>query len=365
MKLSLSIVALILGLAAPLSVQAHQQGSEYKGVIVTVTETGSDVVVTSTAAPVVITITPSGETGNEKPVVITSSSEVLVPSVTASSTPVKDEHPVLSPNSTLSTSTTKVITSLQASTTSSDEPVAKFAATTPPPTTAQGNNGKRGSGSLTISLTNSYGTPLSVALAWNQGGPGADGNPQPTVLASATSYTFPTGWAGRIAVGKTLSGGNSLIEASFIGEDWHSVDVSYVDGYSVPITCSVAGVAVTGCNIELFNQGNQCQSPVDNGAICHNTPTFSGPPLPFFAPCQGAAYTFPTDDVATASAIQGTEISCCIGTSCPAPSRQKSSKRDVVQSLPHAYQHGRRQFNAWRSSRSHVHQLVQAAKLRR
>ena len=66
---------------------------------------------------------------------------------------------------------------------------------------------------------------------------------------------------GRIYVGKTINPANSKIEASYIGSP--DVDVSYVDGYSVPITCSSQGVVVSGCNIPLFNAGNPC-SDMDN-----------------------------------------------------------------------------------------------------
>lgn len=225
--------------------------------------------------------------------------------------------------------------------------------------------------SFTIAITNLYGVPLSLAFGSNEHGPKPDGNPQATVIgkASATSYTFPTGWAGRISVGKSLSGSNSLIEASFPGEQWNSIDVSYVDGFSVPITCSNNGQAVTGCNLDLWKQGITCAAPVDDGTACRNTAGDYGPAIQFFKACEGVAYTFPKDDTATNGSVQGKKISCCIGTSCPKPGNQKSYKRSLdgdVQSYPAHYhkshQHLKRHQHL---ARSHVHQLVQEAKLKR
>lgn len=225
--------------------------------------------------------------------------------------------------------------------------------------------------SFTIAITNLHGVPLSLAFGSNDPGPTPDGNPQATVIgkASATTYTFPTGWAGRISVGKSLSGSNSLIEASFPGEQWNSIDVSYVDGYSVPITCSNNGQAVTGCSLDLWKQGITCASPVDYGTACHNTAGDYGPAIQFFKACEGVAYTFPKDDTATNGSVQGKEISCCIGTSCPKPANQKSYKRSLdgdVQSYPaHSHKSHQHLKRHQHHARSHVHQLVQEAKLKR
>ena len=40
------------------------------------------------------------------------------------------------------------------------------------------------------------------------------------------------------------------IEGSITGPP--DIDVSYVDGYSVPITCASGDIAIPGCNVELF-----------------------------------------------------------------------------------------------------------------
>jgi len=60
-----------------------------------------------------------------------------------------------------------------------------------------------------------------------------------------------------VGVRLNLNVNSSKIEGSFIVPEDTTViildiDISYVDGYSVPITCSSGGITVTGCNIELF-----------------------------------------------------------------------------------------------------------------
>ena len=177
---------------------------------------------------------------------------------------------------------------------------------------------------LTIAVTNLYGSPLYLSFGVDSGSPTpSGGEPQATALpdSASTQYVYPTGWAGNIFVGQTTNINNSLIEGSYI--DVVVVDVSYVDGFSVPITCSSGGEVVTGCNIDLFNQpGISCDDEAE-GPVClnpaRNTP--NGPPACFFAACAGAAYTFPNDNNALGSGLSSL-VSCCIGVSCPAPSRQ-------------------------------------------
>lgn len=360
-------------------------------VVVTVANPVQSVYVTSTAEPVFVTVTRDNGSNRDGAVDLQSSPIQTPPSQSPvtppSQTPVEKKisvTPSVTPSATPSVTpgvAPTVIPSLTPSQNPSVTPSAtkkndtsKAPSTTPTPTpnTGNGNGGSGNPASFTIAITNSYGVPLSLALGSNDPGPTPDGNPQPTVIdkASATTYTFPTGWAGRISIGKTLCGSNTLIEGSFPGDSWNSLDISYVDGYSVPITCSVNGNAVTGCNIDLFNQqGITCASPVDNGAACHNTAGDNGPAVQFFKACAGAAYTYPKDDTATNGSLQGRQISCCIGTSCPKPQNQKSSyKRNVddVLSPPaaHAHQHLAR-HHVHHHARSQVHQLVQEAKLRR
>ena len=177
---------------------------------------------------------------------------------------------------------------------------------------------------MTIAITNEYGSQLSVSFGSNAGAPSAVGNPSATTLAKngATSYTFPTGWAGRVYLGPNLNSDGSKIEGSYTGPP--DIDISFVDGYSVPITCSSQGVPVTGCNIELFEQsGIICTNKVD-GPVCLNSAQNipDGPAPSFFAACAGAAYTYPKDDKANISNLNSTLVSCCVGTSCKAPLRQ-------------------------------------------
>ena len=103
---------------------------------------------------------------------------------------------------------------------------------------------------LTINVVNSFGSPLSIFYGSNAGAPTPVGNPGPGVLTSSTKALFPSDWAGRITIGKTYDPLGSKIEGSYSSPNYvPDVDVSYVDGFSVPISCSCSGVAVTGCNI--------------------------------------------------------------------------------------------------------------------
>ena len=177
---------------------------------------------------------------------------------------------------------------------------------------------------MTISITNVYGSQLSLSFLSNAGAPAPVGNPSATVLPDKlpTQYAFPTGWAGRIYVGSNTDYRSSKIEGSLTGP--LDINVSYVDGYSVPITCSSEGIAVSGCNIDLFKQpGITCNNQVD-GPVCLNPAQniADGPAPPFFKACAGAAYTYPNDNTANVSNLKSNLVSCCIGTSCQAPSRQ-------------------------------------------
>lgn len=177
---------------------------------------------------------------------------------------------------------------------------------------------------MMIVITNLYGTQLSLSFSSNVGAPSPVGNPSATIPpdASPTQYTFLTGWAGRVYVGPNLNPNGTKIEGSFTGPP--DIDVSLVDGYSVPITCSSEGTAVSGCNIDLFKQpGIICNNQVD-GPVCLNPARFipDGPAPPFFAACAKAAYTYPNDNEANVSNLRSNLVSCCIGTSCKAPSRQ-------------------------------------------
>ena len=111
-----------------------------------------------------------------------------------------------------------------------------------------------GGSDLTIQVVNSYGVPLSIFYGSNAGAPTPVGNPGSGVLTSSTKVLFPSAWAGRITIGRTYDPLGSKIEASFSPPNYvPDVDISYVDGFSVPISCSCSGVAVTGCNIRRYS----------------------------------------------------------------------------------------------------------------
>ena len=107
---------------------------------------------------------------------------------------------------------------------------------------------------LTINVVNSFGVPLSIFYGSNAGAPTPVGNPGYGVLTSSTRVLFPSNWAGRITIGKNYDAQGSKIEASLSPPNYvPDVDISYVDGYSVPISCSCSGVAVAGCNIRMLS----------------------------------------------------------------------------------------------------------------
>lgn len=413
MKPTFTRAAFLVVLLIPIqTVLAH------RSVVVTVFNPLQSIYVTSTAEPVFVTVTrqrgsndhpaaAASSSPSEAAAAAASSSQSSSPSSPPSNTPnliiqtsttppspsSATEAPVQTPpeqnkitSASITPGTTSSIPSSSATPSSipSETPIANNAIvqksssqaplTTPIPTSAPAVVNQGNPDSFTIAITNLYEAPVSLALGSNDPGPKPDGNPQATVLGkgSATTYTFPTGWAGRISVGKTICGSNSLIEASFPGEQWNSIDVSYVDGYSVPITCSNNDQAVTGCNLDLWKQGNTCPSPIDNGAACHNTAGDYGPPIQFFKACEGAAYTYPKDDTATNGSVDGKSITCCIGTSCPKPAKQGSSYKKRSNGLDPSYpahSHRHHQHLARHQhhhhARSQVHQLVQEAKLRR
>ena len=80
------------------------------------------------------------------------------------------------------------------------------------------------------------------------------GNPGYGILTSSTRVLFPSDWAGRITIGKNYDPRGSKIEASFSPPNYvPDVDISYVNGYSVPISCSCSGVTVSDYNIRTLS----------------------------------------------------------------------------------------------------------------
>lgn len=230
-------------------------------------------------------------------------------------------------------------------------------------------------GVMTIAIKNHWTAPLSVSYFQNSDSPSAVGAPQPAPLGNSTKVVFPTNWAGRIVIGKTTDADGSKIEGSTTV--WNDIDVSYVDGFSVPIVCSNATAPVTGCNINLWDVSGPCNNTVGDDAVCLNPMQGvpDGPADPWFLPCQGVAYTFPNDNVANDGNTGTPNVSCCIGTEemgCSAPAMQgkgndQASKRAVTApekprgfeeamrrdegdaSLPHARRHLRKHVAKARS----------------
>lgn len=174
------------------------------------------------------------------------------------------------------------------------------------------------------------GTPtMTMGYGYNAGGVGPRGNPEGT-FTSSTSMVVPTSWAGRFNIQKAAPtpinyNVGSLIEGNYAaGAMWF--DVSYVAGFSVAITCGCgppgSGDMVTGCNVPLF-QENSCPNQIGDAAfpLCPNPAGTNGPPSAFFAPCKGAAFTYPDDWNANTQCYTN-EIHCCLGVNCSPDPKQ-------------------------------------------
>ena len=118
---------------------------------------------------------------------------------------------------------------------------------------------------MTIIITNLYKAQLSLSFGLNTGFPALLNNPQLIILldSSSTQYIYLIKWARRVGIKPNLNINSSKIEESFIiFEDIIiiilDIDISYIDSYSILITCSFKGITVTGYNIELFKLA-QCE----------------------------------------------------------------------------------------------------------
>ncbi|RWA04719.1 hypothetical protein EKO27_g10384 [Xylaria grammica] len=202
---------------------------------------------------------------------------------------------------------------------------------TPAPTTVI-NPETLSRGEYVVTLVNSHTAAISTAHNQNVGSPTALQDGGSVLEANATAiFAVPTNWAGRVAMaeaGVAIRDRASLLEGSFIVQEGLTkarivFDVSYVDGFTVPIVCECGGSVVLGCNLNLLNMcpdeyrlnEGTCMNPLrDTGDHAKN----------FFKECSALAYTFPTDDRATINGILGCEsrIRCCVGTACPPHPRQ-------------------------------------------
>ncbi|KAI2629396.1 hypothetical protein GGS21DRAFT_222447 [Xylaria nigripes] len=204
---------------------------------------------------------------------------------------------------------------------------------TPVPTAAAAVNPEAFyQGEYVVTLVNSHTTDISTVHGQNIGSPTAINDGGSILEAGATAiFAIPTGWAGRVAMAEAnipILDRASLLEGSFMiqygTEAQIALDVSYVDGFTVPIVCECGGQVRLGCNLNLLDQ---CPDEYRiNAGTCIN-PSRDSDELKgvFFKPCSSLAYTFPEDDLATINGITGCEraIECCVGTACaPHPSQQ-------------------------------------------
>lgn len=156
------------------------------------------------------------------------------------------------------------------------------------------------------------------------------GYPQPGVLEPSKTSTLvvPTGMGVNMAFGSSVLG--STVEMNRARPQAH-IDVSFVEGYTLPIVCSVKGsLPLTGCNLDLWEYAaNVTRAPCPDTQPwgCKNTGRFvNGPALAFFAPCSGAAYTYDRDNRANQGCNGAEEFHCCVGTKCPAVDRQPAHR---------------------------------------
>lgn len=108
------------------------------------------------------------------------------------------------------------------------------------------------------------------------------------------------------------------------------VDVSFVNGFTVPITCECDSNWVAGCKKNLLNvKAREVQTAA--GAVVNplRADMDATSAKAFFAPCEGEAYTFPNDHAANSfGACQSGLISCCVGTACQASALRASNSTD-------------------------------------
>ncbi|KAL8732696.1 MAG: hypothetical protein Q9166_002672 [cf. Caloplaca sp. 2 TL-2023] len=172
--------------------------------------------------------------------------------------------------------------------------------------------------------------------------PPVAGNPTTGTIGDCPVWSFPPGWSGRVHVGggPGAPNGGTLFEGNVAGGGGQgAMDVSYVEGFSVPMLCTDnTNNFVSGCGIDLFSVGT-CPTGGSAGGVCRNPQGPGGdrdsalpgrqceecsPPDAFFAPCAGAAYAFPDDDDAV-DGQSGLDITCVVGASSQRTGREGST----------------------------------------
>ncbi|KAB5517542.1 hypothetical protein GE09DRAFT_1230894 [Coniochaeta sp. 2T2.1] len=143
----------------------------------------------------------------------------------------------------------------------------------------------RGPDFVTFTITNHHTAPIYTKHEVNEGySTERDRMATPGVMevGAIAEFAVPTGWGGRVAVvenggGRSIIGDESLIEDNYVVPNRDgftvavaNVDVSYVDGFTVPIVCGCEGAGlVTGCSKDPWKLGTPC--PADNGVgSCKN-----------------------------------------------------------------------------------------------
>ncbi|KAL8774844.1 MAG: hypothetical protein Q9209_000783 [Squamulea sp. 1 TL-2023] len=211
-------------------------------------------------------------------------------------------------------------------------------AAAPPINTDGGTTG--GSGQCGGAVSGNMNVQISGDSVTYRFEPPVPGNPTTGIIGDCEVWSFPPGWGGRVHIGggSGAPDGGTLYEGNVAAAGGSgAMDVSYVEGYSVPMICTDnSNGFVSGCGIELFDL-NSCPTGGSAGGVCRNPQGPGGtrdsknkwceacsPPHAFFAPCAAAAYTFPTDDDA-ADGISGLNITCVVGASRNTPKRAGST----------------------------------------
>ncbi|KAI0140012.1 hypothetical protein F4776DRAFT_571493 [Hypoxylon sp. NC0597] len=200
-----------------------------------------------------------------------------------------------------------------------------------PQVTAQPTQSIPSTDNYTVTLINSHTAAVVTLHAQGENSPTAirQENDAHTIGRSETAtFAIPTRWTGRVAMFEDgysdIQNRATLLEGSFMnattfGPAVIALDVSYVDAFTVPVVCECNNTIVFGCNLDLHNM---CPpNATMNAKTCANPNRdfkVGVPPTNPFQDCQGMAYTFPQDDLATKYNISGCsrQITCCIGTAC-------------------------------------------------
>jgi len=179
---------------------------------------------------------------------------------------------------------------------------------------------------FTIEYRNHAGVDLTTSHVQGGGATGRPPNgglPAPGNMKNGATHTilYPTAWEGNIRfnkAGKGITEDDTLIESSYKLQPPEpnaglSINWSYVQGYTYPGVCNCAatGAHLTGCDKKLWALGT-CPNINSQGACVNPRWDINDKePTPFFAPCQGLAYTFPSDDAAVSnSRYQSGHIIC-------------------------------------------------------